>query len=51
MGYDRLEAIVAGGIDGLKNGLTKEQNNILLQSTDVIEIVGLILKGLSQTKS
>lgn len=51
MGYDRLEAIVAGGIDGLKNGLTKEQNDILLQSTDVIEIVGLILKGLSQTKS
>ena len=50
MGYDRLEAIVAGGIDGLKNGLTNEQNYILLQSTDVIEIVGLILKGLSQTK-
>ena len=50
MGYDRLEAIVAGGIDGLKNGLTVEQNYILLQSTDVIEIVGLILKGLSQTK-
>lgn len=50
MGYGRLEAIVAGGIDGLKNGLTVEQNYILLQSTDVIEIVGLILKGLSQTK-
>lgn len=50
MGYGRLEAIAAGGIDGLKNGLTVEQNYILLQSTDVIEIVGLILKGLSQTK-
>ena len=51
MGYDRLKAIVAGGIGGLKNGLTDEQNYILFQSTDVIEIVGLILKGLKQTKS
>ena len=46
MGYNQLEEIVAGGIVCLNNGLSEEENNLLLQSTDVIEIVGLIIKGL-----
>lgn len=46
MGYNKLEEIVAGGIVCLNNGLSEEENNLLLQSTDVIEIVGLIIKGL-----
>ena len=46
MGYNKLEEIVAGGIACLNNGLSEEENNLLLQSTDVIEIVGLIIKGL-----
>lgn len=46
MGYNQLEEIVAGGIACLNNGLSEEENNLLLQSTDVIEIVGLIIKGL-----
>ena len=46
MGYDKLNEFVSGGIACLNNGLSDEENNILLQSTDVIEIVGLIIKGL-----
>lgn len=49
MGYNKLKEIVANGIDCLKNGLEKEDNYILFQSTDVIEIVGLIIKGLKNT--
>lgn len=46
MGYNELKEIVSGGIACLNNGLSDEENNILLQSADVIEIVGLIIKGL-----
>lgn len=47
MGYAELEKIVkAGGADVLDNGLSREQNLTLLTSTDIIEIVGLILEGL-----
>ena len=46
MGYNELKEIVSGGIAYLNNGLSDKENNLLLQSTDVIEIVGLIIKGL-----
>ncbi len=46
MGYDVLAKIVAGGIPCLNNGLSDEENILLMQSTDVIEIVGMIIKGL-----
>ena len=47
MGYGMLEEIVSSGISCLNNGLSDEDNYLLLQSTDVIEIVGLIIKGLN----
>ena len=47
MGYGLLEKIVSGGISCLNNGLSDEDNYMLLQSADVIEIVGLIIKGLN----
>lgn len=47
MGYAELERIVnVGGLDVLDNGLSRDQSMTLLTSTDVIEIVGLILEGL-----
>lgn len=46
LGYEKLDSAVNQGIHGLNNGLSDEDNIILLHSTDVIEIVGLILKGL-----
>lgn len=46
MGYNKLEEIVAPGVACLNNGLSDEQNAILMQSTDIIEIVGLIINGL-----
>lgn len=46
MGYDKLKEIMSKGFDCLNNGLSNEQNAILMQSTDVIEIVGLIINGL-----
>ena len=49
MGYSKLKEIVANGIDCLNNGLGNEDNDIIFQSTDVIEIVGLIIKGLKNT--
>jgi len=49
IGYDKLKEFVAGGLACLNNGLEDEDNNILFQSTDVIEIVGLIIKGLNKT--
>ena len=49
MGYGKLKEIVEKGIDCLNNGLENEDNDILFQSTDVIEIVGLIIKGLKNT--
>ena len=47
MGYDMLQMATAKGIDGLHNGLTPEDNNILFRSTNIIEIISLILKGLN----
>ena len=49
IGYDKLEEFVADGLSCLNNGLEDEDNYILFQSTDVIEIVGLIIKGLKNT--
>lgn len=49
MGYDKLKEIVEKGLDCLNNDLKNEENDILFQSTDVIEIVGLIIKGLKNT--
>lgn len=46
MGYNKLKDFIESGIDCLDNGLSKEENAILLHSTDIIEIVGLIIKGL-----
>lgn len=46
LGYEELDTVIRKGISGLNNGLSDEDNLILLHSTDVIEIVGLILKGL-----
>jgi hypothetical protein len=46
IGYDNLEKIVQSGVKCLNNGLSDEQNEILMQSTDIIEIVGLIINGL-----
>ena len=46
LGYEELDTAVKKGISGLNNGLSDDDNIILLHSTDVIEIVGLILKGL-----
>ena len=47
MGYDMLQMATVKGIDGLHNGLTPEENNILFRSTNIIEIISLILKGLN----
>ena len=49
IGYDKLKEFVADGLSCLNNGLEDEDNYILFQSTDVIEIVGLIIKGLKNT--
>lgn len=46
MGYNKLEEIAASGFACLNNGLSEEQNIVLMQSTDIIEIVGLIINGL-----
>lgn len=46
MGYDMLEQMVKNGISCLKNGLTDDENECLMTSIDIIEIVGLIMKGL-----
>lgn len=35
------------GIEGLRNGLSNDENRLLFQSTNVLEIVALILKGLN----
>ena len=37
---------MASGFACLGNGLSDEQNAILMQSTDIIEIVGMIINGL-----
>lgn len=39
--------ILENGIGGLRNGLTDEENKILFHSTNVLEIVAMILKGLN----
>jgi hypothetical protein len=36
--------------DGLNNGLTKKENEILFESGDILEIVSLVLKGLKLKK-
>ena len=41
------EQIKKEGITGLNNGLSDEENKILFHSTNVLEIVALILKGLN----
>jgi len=41
------EEISRNGISGLNNGLSDEENIILFNSTNVLEIVSLILKGLN----
>ena len=46
MGYNKLKEIVASGVSCLNNGLSDEQNTMLMQSTDIIEIVGWIINGL-----
>lgn len=46
MGYDLLEQMVKDGISCLNNGLTDDENECLMTSIDIIEIVGLIMKGL-----
>lgn len=46
--YNNLTKIIKdGGISQLNNGLSKEENEILFHSTNVLEIVALILKGLN----
>lgn len=39
--------IQGNGIAGLRNGLTDDENRLLFHSTNVLEIVALILKGLN----
>lgn len=39
--------VLENGIAGLNNGLTVEENQILFVSTNVMEIVALVLKGLN----
>lgn len=41
------EEISTNGISSLNNGLSKKENRLLFQSTNVLEIVALILKGLN----
>ena len=36
------------GVAGLNNGLSQEENEVLFSSINVLEIVGLVLKGLSR---
>ncbi len=36
-----------GGIASLNNGLSEDENKILFQSTNILEIVALVLKGLN----
>lgn len=40
--------IQTNGIGGLRNGLTDNENRLLFHSTNVLEIVALILKGLNK---
>lgn len=42
------EILKSKGIEGLNNGLTEEENKTLFGSTNTIEIISLILKGLSK---
>lgn len=46
--YDEIiTAIQKDGITGLNNGLEDDENKILFHSTNVLEIVALVLKGLN----
>ena len=46
--YDEIIALIKKeGIAGLNNGLIEDENKILFHSTNVLEIVALVLKGLN----
>ncbi len=46
--YESVKLILKSkGISGLNNGLTKDENINLFQSSNTVEIISLILKGLS----
>ncbi|TFJ92126.1 hypothetical protein [Lentibacillus salicampi] len=45
-----LDLLNAKGITGLNNGLSDEENNILFTSTNIPEIISLVLKGLKIIK-
>ena len=46
--YEKVYKRIQGsGIAGLRNGLSDEENRLLFLSTNVLEIVALILKGLN----
>lgn len=46
--YDEIIALTnKDGITGLNNGLDEDENKILFHSTNVLEIVALVLKGLN----
>lgn len=46
--YDEIIALIKkDGIWGLNNGLDEDENKILFHSTNVLEIVALVLKGLN----
>ena len=50
MGYDELNKISVKGFEGLpNNGMSIEENKRIMKSTDIIEIVGLILRGLKNS--
>nr|WP_241394800.1 hypothetical protein [Clostridium beijerinckii] len=46
-----IEMLKSKGIRGLNNGLTEDENRILFESTNSIEIISLILKGLGNFKN
>lgn len=48
LGYEQLQLAIDKGIDGLCNGLSHEDNIVLFQSSNIIEIISLILKGLNK---
>ena len=39
------------GIAGLSNGLTEKENKTLFSSTDILEVIGVMLKGLSKLQA
>lgn len=45
-GYEILQSVIDKGVEGLNNGLSVDENIRLFQTTNIIEIISLILKGL-----